>query len=140
MTMMRDAARYSFTWHSTQRYDEVYDYFKFHIRSVVGKYRDIFGCSNLGVCVAYLHDVVEDTDCELYMVRSNFGNDVADAVDAITRRNGETRAQYIERCKSNGYARDVKICDSIFNMEYSIKKGELERAAMYAKQIERLMK
>ena len=67
-------------------------------------------------------------------------HDVADAVNAITKRNGETRAQYIERCKSNEHARDVKICDSIFNMEYSIKKGELERAAMYAKQIERLMK
>lgn len=140
MTMMRYAARYSFTWHAAQRYDEIYDYFNCHVRGVVEKYRYMFGGCNLGVCVAYLHDVVEDTDCELYMVRSNFGNDVADAVDAITKRNGETRAQYIERCKSNGYARDVKICDSIFNMEYSIKKGELERAAMYAKQIERLMK
>lgn len=137
--MLRDAAKYSATWHATQRYDEVYDYFNFHIRGVVEKYQEIFGGVNLGVCVAYLHDVVEDTGCELYMVRSNFGDEVADAVDAITKRKGEARSQYIARCKLNEMAKKVKVCDSIFNMEYSIKKGELERASMYAKQIERLL-
>lgn len=137
--MLRDAAKYSATWHASQRYDEIYDYFNYHIRGVVEKYQEIFGGGNRGVCVAYLHDVVEDTGCELYMVRSNFGDEVADAVDAITKRKGEARSQYISRCKANGYARDVKICDSIFNMEHSLKKGELERASMYAKQIERLL-
>lgn len=138
--MLIDAAKYSATWHATQRYDEIYDYFNFHIRGVVEKYNEMFGGGNAGVCVAYLHDVVEDTDCELYMVRSNFGDVVADAVDSITKRKGEARSQYIDRCKANMHARDVKICDSIFNMEYSVKKGEFDRAAMYAKQIERLMK
>lgn len=138
--MLRDAAKYSATWNATQRYDEIYDYFNYHIRDVVTKYQDMFGGDGLGACVAYLHDVVEDTGCEIYMVRSNFGDEVADAVNAITKRKGETKTQYIARCKLNDTARKVKVCDSIFNMEHSIKKGEFERAAMYAKQIERLMK
>lgn len=138
--MLRDAAKYSATWHATQRYDEIYDYFNFHIRGVVEKYQKMFGGVNAGVCVAYLHDVVEDTGCDLCMVRSNFGDVVADAVDAITKRKGESRTQYIARCKLNNTARKVKVCDSIFNMEYSIKKGEFDRAGMYAKQIEQLMK
>lgn len=137
--MAISAERFAATYHNGQLYDGVYKYFGFHIRGVSEKYCEMFG-DETGRVVAVLHDVVEDTDCDLYMVRANFGDVVADAVDAITKRNGETRAQYIERCKSNGYARDVKICDSIFNMEYSIKKGEFDRAAMYAKQIERLMK
>ena len=138
--MLRDAAKYSATWHATQRYDEVYDYFNYHVRGVAEKYQEIFGGGNIGVCVAYLHDVVEDTGCEIYMVRHSFGDEVADAVDAITKRKGESRAQYIARCKLNSIASKVKICDSIFNMEHSIKKGEFKRASMYAKQIERLIK
>ena len=140
MTMMRDAARYSYTWHATQLYDDIYDYFNYHVRGVVEKYREMFGADSVGVCVSYLHDVIEDTDCELFMVMENFGDEVADAVDAITKRKCETKSQYIDRCKENKIARDVKICDSIFNMEYSVKKGEFDRAEMYAKQIERLMK
>ena len=133
------AERFAATYHNGQLYDGVFSYFKFHIKGVAEKYCEMFG-DETGRIVAVLHDVVEDTDCELYMVRSNFGDVVADAVDAITKRKGEARANYIDRCKENKQARDVKICDSIFNMEYSIKKCEFERAAMYAKQIERLMK
>lgn len=137
--MAISAERFAATYHNGQLYDGVFSYFKFHTKGVVEKYCEMFGEEN-GRIVAILHDVVEDTDCDLYMVRANFGDVVADAVDAITKRKGESRSKYIDRCKANGYARDVKICDSIFNMEYSIKKGEFDRAAMYAKQIERLVK
>ncbi|MGL5396568.1 MAG: hypothetical protein ACRDBQ_15080 [Shewanella sp.] len=133
------AERFAATFHNGQLYDGIYSYFRFHIKGVAEKYCEMFG-DETGRVVAVLHDVVEDTDCDLYMVRANFGDLVADAVDAITKRKGEFRSQYIDRCRANRYARDVKICDSIFNMEYSIKKGEFERASMYAKQIERLMK
>ena len=137
--MAISAERFAATYHNGQLYDGVFSYFKFHIKGVADKYREMF-CDETGHIVAVLHDVVEDTDCDLYMVRANFGDVVADSVGAITRRKGEARADYIDRCKLNNYARDVKICDSIFNMEYSIKKGEFDRAAMYARQIEKLMK
>lgn len=137
--MAISAERFAATYHNGQLYDGVFSYFKFHIKGVADKYCEMFG-EETGRIVAVLHDVVEDTDCDLYMVRSNFGDVVADAVDAITKRKGESRSQYISRCKLNNTARKVKVCDSIFNMEYSIKKGEFDRAGMYAKQIEQLMK
>ena len=137
--MSVSAERFAATFHNGQLYDGIYSYFRFHINGVAEKYREMFG-DETGHVVAVLHDVVEDTDCDIYMVRANFGDVVAEAVDAITRRKGEARSQYIDRCKANMHARDVKICDSIFNMEYSIKKGEFDKAVMYAKQIERLMK
>ena len=137
--MSISAERFAATYHNGQLYDGIRSYFRFHISGVSEKYCEMFG-DEIGRVVAVLHDVVEDTDCELYIVRANFGDVVADAVDAITKRKGETRTQYIDRCKLNRHARDVKICDSIFNMEYSIKKGEIDRAAMYARQIDHLMK
>ena len=34
---------------------------------------------------AILHDVVEDTDCELKLIAEKFGNDVANIVDGVTK-------------------------------------------------------
>lgn len=61
--------------------------------------------------VALLHDIVEDTDCSLEFIREEFGNAVADAVDAITKREGENYMVYLHRVRSNGLAREVKLAD-----------------------------
>lgn len=37
------------------------------------------------ICAALLHDVVEDTDCTLDMLRKQFGNDVAMLVNGVTK-------------------------------------------------------
>ncbi|WP_185962968.1 RelA/SpoT family protein [Helicobacter mehlei] len=37
------------------------------------------------ICASLLHDVVEDTPCELLEVREKFGEDVANLVDALTK-------------------------------------------------------
>ncbi|WP_104748933.1 RelA/SpoT family protein [Helicobacter cetorum] len=37
------------------------------------------------VCSALLHDVVEDTDCSIEYVRQEFGQDIANLVDALTK-------------------------------------------------------
>lgn len=44
--------------------------------------------------VAWLHDVVEDTDVTLAEIDRDFGPEIARAVDAITRRDGEGDAYY----------------------------------------------
>lgn len=64
---------------------------------------------------AVLHDVVEDAGIELSLIRHWFGDDVADAVDALSRREGESYGAFIERCAENEIARDVKwfdLCDN----------------------------
>jgi len=62
--------------------------------------------------VAYLHDVVEDTDLTLDDLR-RFGlsDRVVDAVDSVTKREGENYQEFIIRAKGNEIGRRVKIAD-----------------------------
>ena len=63
------------------------------------------------VVVALLHDVVEDTNVQLDELRSGFPSRIVDAVDAITRRNGERPEDYYKRVKACPLAREVKLAD-----------------------------
>lgn len=71
--------------------------------------------------VAVLHDVVEDSNgvITLAMINELFGPGIRDAVDAMTRRDGETYEQFISRCGKNRLARTVKKLDLIDNMDMS---------------------
>lgn len=69
-------------------------------------------------CIALLHDVCEDSDMySLDNLRDLFGDTVADALDAITRRDDESYFEYIFRLKHNEIARTVKIADLIHNSD-----------------------
>jgi hypothetical protein len=67
--------------------------------------------------VAILHDVVEDSDTSIEKIRNIFGNEVAVAVDAITRRDGEEPAEYYLRVRSNETALRVKHLDLRHNSD-----------------------
>lgn len=67
--------------------------------------------------VALLHDVVEDTDCTIEHIAYNFGPVVSQAVDAVTKREGEAYKCYLKRVKRNEIAREVKIADVSHNLE-----------------------
>ncbi len=67
--------------------------------------------------IALLHDTVEDTDVTLDDLReAGFSNEVVDAVDALSRRPGETYMDFICRCKLNPLAREVKLADIADNL------------------------
>ena len=72
--------------------------------------------------VAWLHDVVEDTDVTCDDIHTLFGARIANAVDAITHKKGEDRLLYLGRVKINPLARAVKIADLKHN-------SQLERIA-----------
>lgn len=61
--------------------------------------------------VASLHDTVEDTWVTLGYLESYFPDDIIQAVDAITRLDGEVYRQYIKRVCQNDIARRVKKAD-----------------------------
>lgn len=61
--------------------------------------------------VGFLHDTVKDTTVTLDQVSRNFPQHIIDAVDALTRRQGETYESFINRVKANEIARKVKIAD-----------------------------
>lgn len=67
--------------------------------------------------VAMLHDVVEDSGIDLVDIVGQFGTEIADAVDALTRRDGENYMAFIDRCAANSIAAKVKMADLEDNMD-----------------------
>lgn len=67
--------------------------------------------------VAILHDTVEDSDdVSLDDIATAFGEEVRDAVDAMTRRDGEAYLDFVARAKQNPVARRVKLADVADNL------------------------
>lgn len=68
--------------------------------------------------VAWLHDVVEDSDWTLDDLRDyGFSERVIEAVDAISHRPGEPRDDYYQRVKANPLALTVKFADIADNTD-----------------------
>jgi (p)ppGpp synthase/HD superfamily hydrolase len=89
-----------------------------HVWRVAGRVLRGFGGSaeqgfaHATMIVAMLHDIVEDTPLTVAVIERLFGKEVADAVDAITRRAGEDYLrEYIPRVNANRMARVVKRAD-----------------------------
>jgi guanosine-3',5'-bis(diphosphate) 3'-pyrophosphohydrolase len=70
--------------------------------------------------VAVLHDVVEDSEYPLSAIYTGFGHEIADAVDAVSRRVKHGRKElyldFISRCAENPTGKAVKIADVLDNM------------------------
>ena len=67
---------------------------------------------------AVLHDVVEDTSVSLDDLRKEgFHPDVIVAIDALTKRPGESRIEAASRAAANPIARVVKLADVTDNMD-----------------------
>jgi (p)ppGpp synthase/HD superfamily hydrolase len=68
--------------------------------------------------VAVLHDVVEDSDdWQLSdIAAAAFGDEVVEALDALTRRSGEPYHAYLDRLRENQIACRVKLADLSDNM------------------------
>jgi GTP diphosphokinase / guanosine-3',5'-bis(diphosphate) 3'-diphosphatase len=70
--------------------------------------------------VAVLHDVVEDSEVTLELLADEgFSQEVLSAVDALTKRKGESRADAARRAKQDPIALTVKLADNAENMDLS---------------------
>ena len=90
--------------------------------------------------VAVLHDLLEDCkDWNIERLRDlGFSEAVLDALIAITKTKKESYSEYIERVKSNEYARQVKIVDLEHNMDITrlnieLTSKDIERMSKYHK-------
>jgi len=97
--------------HRDQKYGDN-DYFKGHVEKVASSLEPINEgdkVTDADVAVAYLHDVVTETQATLRDLR-DLGLDLSmvDSVDALTRRECEPYTDYIDRVKKNRSARIVK--------------------------------
>jgi (p)ppGpp synthase/HD superfamily hydrolase len=69
------------------------------------------------VAVAWLHDVIEDTPVTEPEVRGEFGDEIADAVLAITHPEDEPNDEYYRRVRANPLALSVKTADIHDNLD-----------------------
>lgn len=93
--------------------------------------------------LALLHDTVEDTSVTNDDIRKEFGNTIADALDCLTHRDGESYDDYISRVCTNQLAIDVKLADLHNNMDLSRipnpTEKDLKRVEKYKRVEKRLL-
>lgn len=77
--------------------------------------------------IGFLHDVVEDTDVTLEDLRPIFGDEITDAIAAMTHDKSIPYSDYIEIIGKNALARKVKLADLTHNMDLSRIKEITDR-------------
>jgi len=105
MTMYDEALQFATERHEGQTRWDGRDYIEHPIR-VADQFKD-----DERKTVAILHDVVEDGKATLKEVRDLFGDLIAEAVNAISKKEGEPYNVFVFRAEKNPIAKDVKIAD-----------------------------
>lgn len=78
--------------------------------------------------VALLHDIVEDTDCTPDdLRRMGFSEEVCEAIDLMTHREGVPYMEYVKRIKTNPVAVKVKLADLRHNSDLTRMEKPTER-------------
>lgn len=112
------------------------DYFNGHIEYVVlGVY------SKKEKTVAYLHDIVEDTEITITDLNElEFPSDIVEAVELLTRIKNIDYQDYLNKIKCNKLAKSVKISDLKHNSDLkrlkNVTKYDKKRQDKYLKAIE----
>lgn len=88
--------------------------------------------------VAILHDVVEDTSWTFEdLRRKGFPQPILDALDCVTKRDGEDYEDFVRRSAANQLARAVKLADLEDNMNPrrlpGVTEKDFARLAKYVK-------
>lgn len=134
--MVRKAKMLAFSLHQGQ-VDKAGKPYIEHVHRVAQRMR-----TEQGKILAWLHDTVEDTD---FILKSAavFGDDIVEALDAITRRKDEPWKEYILRVKANPLAAEVKINDLLDNSNLgrleSITLEDVARQKKYNKALQILL-
>ena len=92
------------------------------------------------VCIALLHDVVEDTEITLNDLRvQGFSNRIIDALSLLTHGDDVEYLEYVEKIKSNSLATKVKLADLQHNSDTTrldiMDDNVKQRIEKYAKAI-----
>ena len=85
--------------------------------------------------IAILHDVIEKTEKDFEFLRNaGISDKVILAVDALSRRSGESYDKYIDRVAQNKLAKTIKILDLKDNIySLNIDKKEQNNSVQYVK-------
>ena len=132
--LTKKALRISFDAHKNQvdKSGMPYVYHPFHLAEQME--------DEYSVCVALLHDVVEDTDYTLTdLIEAGFPAPVTDAIALMTHDDAVPYMDYVKKLRNDPIARAVKLADLRHNSDLSrldvIDDRALERAEKYKEAI-----
>lgn len=102
------------------------DYFENHVKKVADA---VFEHEKnlIYTTVAFLHDILEDTETTEEQLRAAFPPEVVDAVVVLTKKDEESYEDYILRVKQNPIARHVKLYDLANNCDLSRIENPTEK-------------
>lgn len=97
------------------------------------------------ICVALLHDIVEDTDMTFdELIKHGFNNEIISALRLLTHDPKVPYMDYVAKIKENELAKKVKLADLRHNSDLSrldiVDEYALERNNKYLIAIEYLLK
>ncbi|MGJ0739512.1 HD domain-containing protein [Enterococcus casseliflavus] len=94
---------------------------------MVGKFTKLVTEKDEILAVAYLHDVLEDTQVTEENLKEIFSDEIVKAVKALTKEKYEPYQFYLERVKANKWARMVKLADLKHNSDMDRIKKKLTK-------------
>lgn len=131
-------------WHAGQTYGnsgKEYMYHLLNVARIVKERNWMISDAALDdlLAVAILHDILEDTKCtELDLMEAGIYVHNVGSVQALTKGEEEKKRKYLRRVSEDVVALEVKICDTITNLEHSVKGIAFKRIDKYAKQLQYL--
>jgi guanosine-3',5'-bis(diphosphate) 3'-pyrophosphohydrolase len=135
--MVEQALEFALKWHGDQKYGE--HPYVYHLHQVAQLLK---GYGELAQAIAYLHDVVEDTEASIDQLQNEFGPLVASCVSILTDEPGATRQErkaktYQKMAQVEGeleLALVVKAADRLANMKSCIRNNYLPLLETYRKE------
>lgn len=135
--LTKNALKISFEAHKNQtdKSGMPYVYHPFHLAEQMD--------DENSVCVALLHDVVEDTDLTLAdLIQAGFPEEVTDALALMTHDDLTPYMEYVERLSHNPIAAKVKLADLAHNSDLTrldvVREKDRERVLKYHRAMELL--
>ncbi|BAV80972.1 putative phosphohydrolase [Vibrio phage RYC] len=139
MKMYQKARQFALAWHGDQMYGGYpYSYHLDKVDEMVCRLYPESPKLELLRTLAYLHDVLEDTDVPEEEIEREFGVYMFYCVSHISKRKHETLEDYYSRVVSDKLSYKVKLADTMANLSQNIKEGRYKGISKYSKQIHRL--
>lgn len=111
---VRAAADLARVAHAGQRDKQDRDYFDAHLAPIA---HSLIPFGDEAVMAGYLHDVLEDTDhTPESLASAGVPAEVIEAVESVTKREGEPYTELIERAAAHPLGRLVKLADNTLNI------------------------
>lgn len=135
-TLAQRAKAFAIEAHGDQMYGE--RPYHFHLEGVVNNIAERNKDNPMlqVLCaIGWLHDVIEDTSVTYDTLVREFGVCIAEAVQRLTKTEGQDyKAYMLANCKSE-LAREVKICDTMFNLQQSFLNNRAKGMKKYPEQL-----